>query len=121
MDRQVNEKMESALLSLLGALEQAKPETVEYKEIVARIDTLTKNVNEREKTMIDIDKNKKEKYQYIVNKVLDAAKLGVEVAGIIAPLVFYKKWMILGFKYEEEGSITSQTFKHLIGKFKPYK
>lgn len=45
-------------------------------------------------------------------------RVGVEVLSVTAPLIFYGVWMKRGFKFEEEGTITSQTFKGLIGKFK---
>lgn len=55
------------------------------------------------------------------SKIWNAAKTGIEVVGVIAPLVFYGIWMNRGLQFEEEGSFTSQTFKGLIGKFKPNK
>ena len=48
-------------------------------------------------------------------------KLGVEAAGIILPLVFYASWMKKGFKFEEEGTFTSTTFRGLFNCFKPTK
>lgn len=48
-------------------------------------------------------------------------RMVIEVAGIVAPLVFYSSWMKKGFKFEETGAFTSSTFKNLIQKFKPTK
>lgn len=45
-------------------------------------------------------------------------RTGVEILAIGAPLVFYGVWMNKGFEFEKEGTITSQTFKGLLGKFK---
>ena len=41
-------------------------------------------------------------------------RLGIEVAGIILPLMFYASWMKKGFKFEETGTYTSTTFRGLF-------
>ncbi len=46
-------------------------------------------------------------------------KLGVDVAGMILPLMFYAVWMRMGFRFEETGTYTSTTFKGLFSRFKP--
>lgn len=46
--------------------------------------------------------------------VIAAAELGI-------PLIFYGVWMNKGFKFEETGTFTSQTFRNLFGRFKPTK
>ena len=48
-------------------------------------------------------------------------KGGIEVLGVVAPIMFYSAWMKRGLKFEETGTYTSQTFKGLFGKFKPTK
>jgi hypothetical protein len=45
-------------------------------------------------------------------------RLGVEAAGIILPLIFYAVWMKMGFKFEENGTYTSTTFRGLFSHFK---
>jgi len=46
-------------------------------------------------------------------------RIGIEVAGIVLPLIFYGCWMKRGFKFEETGTFTSTTFRGLFGRFKP--
>lgn len=46
-------------------------------------------------------------------------RLGLEVAGLILPLVFYATWMKRGFRFEETGTYTSTTFRGLFNRFKP--
>lgn len=48
-------------------------------------------------------------------------RLGIEVAGIILPLIFYAAWMKRGFRFEETGTFTSTTFRGLFNRFKPTK
>jgi hypothetical protein len=45
-------------------------------------------------------------------------KLGVDVSGIVLPLIFYAVWMTRGFKFEETGTYTSNTFRWLWSRFK---
>ena len=57
----------------------------------------------------------------IQNTILPLLKIGVDVAGIVLPLMFYSKWVSEGLKFEQEGTFTSQTFKSLMAKMKPTK
>lgn len=52
------------------------------------------------------------------NKILDWA---IRAAELGLPLVAYGIWVNKGFTFEETGTITSLTFRNLIGKFKPKK
>lgn len=49
------------------------------------------------------------------------AKLLMDGATIVVPIIFYNIWMNKGFKFEETGIYTSNTFKNLFNKFKPCK
>lgn len=48
-------------------------------------------------------------------------RLGIEAAGIVLPLMFYAVWMKRGFKFEENGTYTSTTFRGLFNRFRPTK
>lgn len=48
-------------------------------------------------------------------------KLFLNGAEIVVPQIFYAFWMHKGFKFEETGTFTSNTFKWLIKFFKPTK
>ena len=85
---------------------------------------------ENRKINLDEIKNNNE-YEISTNKYLSdknketearidrLIKLGVDGLAILAPIILYNTWMKKGFEFEENGSITSNTFKGLIGKFKP--
>jgi hypothetical protein len=78
-----------------------------------------RNADESEQRWFDLtlkekqfdDQVKKERY----------FKLGTEAAGIVLPLVFYAVWMNRGFKFEEDGTYTSTTFRGLFSRFRPTK
>lgn len=48
-------------------------------------------------------------------------RIGLDMTGIILPLIFYAVWMKKGFKFEETGTFTSNTFRGLFNRFKPTK
>lgn len=48
-------------------------------------------------------------------------RLGIGVAEIVLPLIFYATWMKRGFKFEETGTYTSTTFRGLFNRFRPTK
>ena len=54
-------------------------------------------------------------------RLVDYVKLGAEIAGIVLPLMFYAGWLRKGFKFEESGKFTSDTFRGFIMKLKPTK
>lgn len=60
-----------------------------------------------------------EKKTCIMDTILPVLKIGVDVAGVVLPLIFYSKWVSEGLKFEEQGTFTSQTFKSLMAKMKP--
>lgn len=66
---------------------------------------------EREEELRRIQLSEQAKDRYL--------RVGIDLAGIILPLIFYASWMKKGFKFEEDGTFTSTTFRSLIQKFKP--
>lgn len=60
-------------------------------------------------------------YQFEANRKDTYIRMGIEVAGIVLPMIFYAVWMNKGFKFEETGTYTSTTFKGLFNRFKPTK
>lgn len=48
-------------------------------------------------------------------------RLGIAAAELLIPLIFYGIWMNRGFKFEEEGTFTSATFRNLFNRFRPTK
>ncbi len=139
MKKTTNERIEKEIERLLSDLEVIDPSSDDYKEVTQRIkdlyDTLNKEQSleiDRDRIQLDKDKLDTEDYhkteegrfklkELKSSKVLNGIKMGVEVLGVTAPLVFYGIWMNRGLEFEKEGSFTAQTFKGLIGKFKPTK
>ena len=58
-----------------------------------------------------IEENVKDRY----------VKIGIAAAELVLPLMFYAFWMKKGFKFEEDGTYTSTTFRGLFNHFRPTK
>ena len=114
----------------LGLAALTKDEDRMKTEAVERIERLYKlRMAEREQELNRMDDSEKvlleeREHELEVQKAKDQRwwqyiRLGVDFLGIALPLGFYGIWMKRGFRFEETGSITSQTMRHLIKWFKP--
>jgi hypothetical protein len=92
----------------LDIIEDGDPDDYRYKEAKYRLELL----NDIRNKNIASEKEKDD-------RIFKYAKLGIEIAGVVLPLIFYSHWMKNGLKFEETGTFTSQTFKGLINRFKP--
>lgn len=86
---------------------------------------LKKLESENKKVEEDIKLKKKELNMNSIRDV-DAStdrviKTVIDGAAILVPIIFYNVWMKRGFKFEETGTYTSNTFKNLFSKFRPTK
>lgn len=110
LTRQIDTEIQS--LSTMEAGSEEKSATIDglTKLYKLKIEE-TKNEKDLEAQKAERDILKKDK---IVGRVLDGLSIGL-------PLVFSAIWMKKGFKFEETGTFTSQTFRSLWGKFKPFK
>lgn len=101
------------------AIERAKVD-LEREKIVIEQDRI-----EVEKAKLDADATRSKKERIIslleigTNVTCSLLHTAVEAAAIIVPIVFYNEWIKQGLEFEKDGTFTSQTFKGLIGKFKP--
>lgn len=55
------------------------------------------------------------------DRIINLIRIGVDITGVILPLIFYGGWMNRGFKFEETGTFTSATFRNLFQRFRPTK
>lgn len=84
-------------------------QTENDREFMARCDHDL--IEEREMLLKtkELEERKKDRY----------FKLGLEGGSLILTLVCYGIWMSRGFKFEETGTYTSNTFRNLINRFRP--
>lgn len=125
MNKEIIELMESEIITLIKELSMHQPGTKEFDDITKAIDALYATLNKEKSLMLEEVKIENDlELQRNVNKdnkILNAIKCGIDIAGITLPLIFYGIWMNRGLEFEKEGSFTSATFKGLLGKFKPTK
>lgn len=102
MKDNVKELLDKRIEEALGELGTHEPTSDEYGKVADNVVKLYKLRN---------DDQKIERY----------VKLGVEIAGIVLPLMFYGLWMKKGFEFEQTGKFASDTFRGLFMRFRPVK
>lgn len=121
MKQTIIEQIEKEIERLLEELGKVDPSSKDYEELVSRIGDLYQTLN-KEGDLKTRNDEKLIKFEEIrQSKILGGIKMGIDIASIVAPLVFYGIWMSRGLEFEKEGTFTSSTFKGLISKFKPTK
>ena len=71
---------------------------------------------------IELDRQERENLRKESSETIDRyIRLGVDVAQLILPLMFYGTWMKKGLRFEETGTFTSTTFRGLFNRFRPTK
>lgn len=125
-NRSLLEEEIRAEIKRLGSFESGS------QEHTTAVDSLTKLY----KLKLEEDKNTYERLDKIENREIDQEsktaqmaesvkdryfRLGMAAAELVLPLMFYGVWMRRGFKFEQDGTFTSQTFRGLFSRFRPTK
>lgn len=125
-NRSLLEEEIKAEIKRLGSLESGS------QEHTTAVDSLTKLY----KLKLEEDKNTYERLDKIENREIDQEsktaqmaesvkdryfRFGMAAAELVLPLMFYGVWMRRGFKFEQDGTFTSQTFRGLFSRFRPTK
>lgn len=143
MDEQIRQALADEILSQLNNLSNLPPGSKEQQTAVENVTKLYRLGLEDVKADTDYDeklyrrdvdaqheqdeldrqtREEQFKKDQLAEQMKDRYfKLGVEVAGIVLPLIFYATWMKRGFKFEETGTYTSTTFRGLFNRFRPTK
>lgn len=129
MNEELVGKIEDRIIYLIDSLNDLQPGTEEYKVTVDTINKLYETVNKEKEIGLKGDTLAIEEANNYENRkiksketksgmILSGLKTAVELSAVVVPVVFYGVWLKKGFEFEEEGTITSNTFKGLISKFK---
>lgn len=128
-EKEIRDLLEEEIKSEFEKLKTLTPGSKEHSEAVDGVVKLYKlNIEETENdrafrlkcdesTNADFDLSLRQE-QARDDRLNRYLRVGVEAAGVVLPLMFYGIWMKRGFKFEETGTFTSQTFKGLINKFR---
>lgn len=119
MNEQIIEIIEKEIIDTLTKMKDMEPGSKERADAMQYVSDLYDKLNSERKCLVESRKVDNDEDRNKFDKVISISKLGIELFGVAGPLVFYNSWMKKGFKFEETGMLTSQTFKGLISKFKP--
>lgn len=94
----------------------------EHTKAVDNLAKLYRLKLDEDKTSMEYLEKEESKNTQIEENVKDRyVRIGIAAAELVLPLVFYGVWMRRGFKFEENGTYTSTTFRGLFNRFKPTK
>lgn len=127
MNEEIMELLGEEIKSEIKNLSSLKKGSDEHSEAVEslamlyklRIEEL-KNAREAELKERQIDDDAEIRGVQLAEDVKNQyIRFGLDVAGIILPMLFYASWMKKGFRFEETGTFTSTTFRGLFSRFRP--
>lgn len=136
MDEEIKKMLGEEIKAEICDLTTLQPGSKEKSSAIEDLATLYKL--RIEETKVEVDLNEKQNRRGMDDEVHEREirlkigqleeqvkdryfRLGIEAAGIILPLIFYAIWMKRGFKFEENGTYTSTTFRGLFNRFRPTK
>ena len=126
---EIRELLDDEIKAEIGSLESLAFGSKEHLTATENIATLYKLRVEETKNVLDFEEkaeNRKHdellKKEQLAEQVKDRYfRLGISTAELVLPLMFYAVWMRKGFKFEENGTFTSTTFRGLFNRFRPTK
>ena len=119
MNEQIIKIIEEEIINVLLKMEDMEPGSKDRDDAMKYVSDLYETLNAERKCLVDSRKADNDEDRNKFDKIISIGKLGVELFGVVGPLLLYNSWMKKGFEFEKTGMITSQTFRGLIGKFKP--
>ena len=118
MNNDIKQQIEKYVMEEFKYIKQLDPTDEKYEELKrSSINDINTLIGLLQKEDINDDNVKKDielRSDRIIKVITDATT-------IIVPIIFYNAWMNKGFRFEETGTYTSNTFKNLFNKFKPSK
>lgn len=108
-------KLEEELYNELQALSTLNPGSEEYSAAVDGVTKLYKLKLEADRLEAEPATRQEEAKSRLIS---DACKTGVDITKFLLQLSFCATWMAAAFKFEEEGTINSDTFRWLYKHFR---
>lgn len=122
---EIQKLLDEEIVQRLKGLNGLESGSKEIGAAIEDVEHLFKMRVEERKLNNELESNAREERDKLVENAARAKdryiRLGLDVAGLILPLMFYGIWMAKGFKFEETGTFTSTTFRNLFNRFKPTK
>lgn len=129
MGEKIKDLLEEEIKSEIENLSSLNAGSQEHSAAVESLAKLYKLKIEEDKSSMDYyekEESRNTELNIKRNQMDEAVKdryfrLGIAAAELVLPLMFYGIWMNRGFKFEKDGTYTSQTFRGLFSRFKPTK
>lgn len=129
METKTKELLEGEIEAQFSSLSSLVAGSKEKSAAINDLATLYRMKIEETKSEMELDEkyeNRRQEEYYkraqLAEQVKDRYfKTAIAAAGIVLPLIFYAVWMRRGFRFEEEGTYTSTTFRGLFNHFRPTK
>lgn len=122
---EIQNLLDEEIVRRLKGLTSMESGSKEIGVAIEDVEHLFKMRVEERKLNNELESNAREERDKLVENASRAKdcyiRLGLDVAGLILPLMFYGIWMAKGLKFEETGTFTSTTFRTLFNRFKPTK
>ena len=119
MNEQIIEITEKEIINTLLKMKDMEPGSKDMEDAMNYVSYLYDTLNSERKCLVDSRKVDNDEDKNKFDKILSIGKLGIDLFGVVGPLLLYNSWMKKGFEFEKTGMITSQTFRGLVSKFKP--
>lgn len=114
-NRSLLEEEIKAEIKRLGSLESGSQEHTTAVDSLTKLYKLKLEIENRE---IDQESKTAQMAESVKDRYF---RFGMAAAELVLPLMFYGVWMRRGFKFEQDGTFTSQTFRGLFSRFRPTK
>lgn len=129
MGEEIRVLLEEEIKTEIENLSSLSAGSEQHSKAVENLAKLYKLKLEEDRTAIEhMEKieNRENDNEFKIAQMEEAVKdryirIGIAAAELILPLMFYAVWMRKGFKFEENGTYTSTTFRGLFSRFKPTK
>ena len=119
---EIRNLLDEEIRAEIEALSSLQFGSKEHLTATENLATLYKLRVDETKTALDFEEKSENRKNDLAEQVKDRYfKLGIAAAELVLPLMFYAVWMRRGFKFEENGTYTSTTFRGLFNRFRPTK
>ncbi len=125
MNEELNTMLNDEMIHALEKMSTLNPDSEEYQTAVEGFVKLHKQAVDYFKAVSDdnkaFDESQYRKEQLAEQKKDRHTNIALKSAEIGVPLVFYTIFMVMGFHFEQEGTIASLTFRNFFNHIRPTK
>lgn len=120
MGEEIKTLLEGEIRDEIENLSSLSAGSEEHTKAVDNLAKLYRLKLDEDKTSMEYLEKSESKTTQIEENIKDRyVRIGIAAAELVLPLMFYAVWMRRGFKFEENGTYTSTTFRGLFNRFKP--